>query len=73
MLALRIVAQELLLASQRLHALLEVAAAPLILLEREDRPQIGIGEPLDLLRQMRLGAAQRLATSEQFLGSQAPP
>jgi len=38
LLALRIVTQELPLASQRLHALLQVAAAPLILIEREDRP-----------------------------------
>ncbi len=64
MLALRVVAQQLLLAGQSLHALLQVPAAPLIFLEREDRPQIGVGELLDLLGEVRLGAAQRLATGE---------
>ena len=66
-LALRIVAKKRLLASQRLHPLLQVAAAPFILVKRQDRPQISITEPLDLLREMRLGPAQRLATGEQFL------
>ena len=72
MLALRVVAQQFLRASQCLHALLEIAPPPLILVERDDRPEIGIGEPLELLGEMRLGVAQRLATGEQFLRQPRP-
>ena len=67
MAALRVVAQQLLLAGQGLRSAFQVAAPPLVLVEREDRPQVGVGEPLDLLAQVRLGAAQRVAAGEQFL------
>jgi hypothetical protein len=55
------------LSGQRLHALLQVAAPPLVLVERDDCSEVGIGEPLELLVQVRPAAAQYLASSEQFL------
>ncbi len=70
--ALRVVAQQLLLAGQGLRPPLQVAAPPLVLVEREDRPEAGVGEPFDLLAQVRLGAAQRVAAGEQLL-RQPPP
>ena len=65
-------AQQLLLAGQGPHALLQVAAAPLVLVEREDRPKVGVGEPFELLGEMRLGTAQRLAAGEQLLWQPCP-
>jgi hypothetical protein len=57
----------LLLLGQCAHALLQVAAPTLILVERDDRPEVGIGEPLDLLLQVRPATAQRLAAREKLL------
>src|SRR6201995_2643069 len=51
-----------------MHAPLQIAAPTLILIERDDRPEVGVGEPLELLAQMRLATAQRLAAREQLLG-----
>jgi hypothetical protein len=68
LLELRIIARELLLASQRLHALFHVAAPPLILTEREEGPQIVIGEPVHLPTKMCLGLAQRLAIGGHSCG-----
>ena len=50
-----------------MHALLQVTPAPLVFVQRNHCPEIGVGEPLDLLAQMDLAAAQRLATGEQLL------
>jgi hypothetical protein len=55
-----------------LHALLQVAPAPLILVERDDRAEVGVGEPLDLPTQVRLAAAQCLAAGEQLLRQPGP-
>jgi hypothetical protein len=63
-----IVAQVLLLAGERLDALLQVAPPPLILVERDHRPEIGVGEPLELLAQVRLGPAQRLTARDRASG-----
>ena len=68
LLARRVVTQQRLLPGQCLHAPLQIAAPPLILIERDDRSKVGVGEPLDLLAQMRLAAAQRFAAREQLLG-----
>ena len=65
-------AQQLLLTGQGPQALLQVAAPPLVLVEREDRPKVGVGEPLELLGEMRLGTAQRLAAGEQLLRQPCP-
>jgi hypothetical protein len=70
--ALRIIAQLLLLPGQRLHAPLQLAPPPLVLFERDDRPEIGVGEPLELLVQVRRAAAQRLAAGEQLLRQPRP-
>src|SRR3954453_3448129 len=63
----RVATQLLLLPGQRLRALLQVAPPPLLLVERDDGPQVGIGEPFELLAQVRLSPAQRLAPGEQLL------
>ena len=65
-------AQQLLLAGQSPDALLQVAAPPLVLVERQDRPKIGVGEPLELLGEVRLGTAQRLAARLQLLRQPCP-
>jgi hypothetical protein len=70
--ARHVVAQQLLLAGQSPQALLQVAAPPLVLVERQDRPQIGVGEPLELLGEVRLGTAQRLAARLQLLRQPCP-
>jgi len=67
LLACGVAAQLLLLAGQRLHALLEVAPAPLVFVERDDGPEVSVSEPFKLLAQVRLAAAQRFAACEQFL------
>src|ERR1700760_4568153 len=68
LLARRVVTQQRLLPGQGLHAPLQIAAPPFILIERDDRSKVGVGEPLDLLAQMRLATAQRFAAREQLLG-----
>jgi hypothetical protein len=70
--ARHVVAQQLLLAGQSPPALLQVAPPPLVLVERQDRPKIGVGEPLELLGEVRLGAAQRLAARLQLLRQPCP-
>jgi hypothetical protein len=70
--ARHVVAQQLLLAGQNPQALLQVTAAPLVLVERENRPKIGVGEPLELLGKLRLGMAQRLAARLQLLRQPCP-
>jgi hypothetical protein len=52
-----VAAELLLLAGQGLDALLEIAPPPLILIERNNRSEIGVGEPFDLLVQARLATA----------------
>src|SRR5512134_618531 len=62
-----VAAELLLLSGQGPDALLQVVAPALILIERDDRSEIGVGEPFDLLVQARLAAAEHLASREQFL------
>ena len=66
-LALGAVHEVLLLAFQRRQTGIDVAAAPFVLGQRHHAGEVGLGEPLELLGEMRLGAAQRLATGEQLL------
>jgi hypothetical protein len=56
-LALRVVAPLLLLPGQRLHAPLQLASPPLVLGERDHRPEVGVGEALELSVQVRPAAA----------------
>jgi len=49
LLARGIAAQLFFLPGQRLHALFEVAPAPLVFVERDDGPEIGVGQPFELL------------------------
>src|SRR4051795_7483464 len=53
----RVLAQLLLLLGQCPHALLQIASPPSVLVERDDRPEGGAGEPLQLVPQVRLAAA----------------
>jgi len=66
-LARSVITQLLILPVQSLYTLLQLAPTPLILVERDDRPEVGIGEPFELLVQVRPTAAQRLAASQQRL------
>ena len=65
-------AWQFLLSGQGRQAPLQVTAPPLILIERDDRSKVSVGEPFELLAQVRLTPLQRLATGEQFLGQPAP-
>jgi hypothetical protein len=67
-----VITQLLLLPNQRLYTLLQVMPASLILVERDDGPEVGIGEPFELLVQVRPTAAQRLAASQQRLRQPRP-
>ena len=62
-----IAAELLFLAGQRLHPLLDVAPAPFVFIQRDDSPEIGVGEPFELLAQARLALPQRFPACEQFL------
>jgi transposase len=53
----RVVAQLLLLLGQRLHVPLQIAPPPSVLVERDDRSEVGVREPLQLVPQVRLAAA----------------
>src|SRR5690242_808011 len=53
----RVVAQLFLLLGQRLHVPLQIAPPPSVLVERDDRPEVGVREPLQLVPQVRLAAA----------------
>ena len=72
LLARGVAAELLLLFSQRPHAPFEVAPAPLIFVERDDGPEIGIGESLELLDQVRLAAAQLFTARKQLLRQPRP-
>lgn len=50
-----------------MYTLLQLTPPPLILVERDYPPKVGIGEPFKLLVQVRSTAAQRLAASQQRL------
>ena len=70
----RVAAELRLVRRERVRPLREVGAAALVLLERDDRPQVGVGEPLELLAQRRLGLPEGLAPGRQGLGQpRAPP
>ena len=62
----------LLLSGQCLDALFQVAPAPLVFVERDDGPEIGIGESLELLDQVRLAAAQLFTARKQLLRQPRP-
>src|SRR3954451_12470617 len=49
--------QRLLLLGQCPHALLQIASPPSVLVERDDRSEVGVREPLQLVAQVRLAAA----------------
>lgn len=68
LLTLAVAAELLFLSGERLGALFEVAAAPLIFIEWDDGSEISVGEPLDLLMEMRLPTAQCLAARQELLG-----
>jgi len=53
----RVLAQLLLLLGQCPHALLQIASPPSVLVERDDRSEVGVREPLQLVPQVRLAAA----------------
>src|SRR5690242_18018913 len=53
----RVVAQLFLLRGQRLHVPLQVAPPPSVLVERDDRSEVGVREPLQLVPQVRLAPA----------------
>ena len=67
MLTRRVIAELLLLLSQCVHPLLQLAPSPLVFVERDHRPEIGIRKPLDVLLQVRPAAAQGFASGQQLL------
>jgi hypothetical protein len=56
---------------QCVRPLRQVAAAALVLVERDDPPQVGVGEPLELLEQRDARLPERLPPGCQRLGQ--PP
>jgi hypothetical protein len=66
--ALRLPREVLLLGGQRLVLPLELAAAALVLVQREHGPQVGVGEPLELLAEAGPPGAQVLAAGLELLG-----
>lgn len=72
LLARGIVTQLLFLSGQRLRALFKVAPSPLVFIEGDNRPEVCVCEPLELLVQVRLSAAQRLTAREEFLRQPRP-
>ena len=64
--------QLLRLRAQGLQAVLHALAPALVLGQRNDPEQIGLGEPLELLVEPALGFVQLLAPGLQLLGQPSP-